>query len=170
MILLKTRFENQLSALGVYCFTILYSKDSSISCASCHSPYNAFAHVDHKLSHGIADRIGKRNAPALMNLAWQRTFMWDGAIHHLDMQALAPISHPDEMAEDIHHIVAKLRQKPLYPKLFYQAFGDTTISGERLLKAIAQFMLRITSANSKYDSVMRHERQFNPQEAKGYVL
>lgn len=39
------------------------------------------------------------NAPALMNLAWQKSFMWDGAINHLDMQALAPISHPDEKTE-----------------------------------------------------------------------
>src|SRR5687767_7737154 len=49
----------------------ILSLDSSTSCASCHSPYNSFAHVDHKLSHGIYDSIGTRNAPALFNLAWQ---------------------------------------------------------------------------------------------------
>lgn len=43
----------------------ILSKDSSI-CASCHSQYTAFAHVDHALSHGIDNRIGTRNAPALM--------------------------------------------------------------------------------------------------------
>ena len=63
----------------------LLSKDGSISCASCHSPYNAFAHTDHALSHGIGDRVGSRNAPALMNLAWQKSFMWDGAVAHLVM-------------------------------------------------------------------------------------
>lgn len=47
----------------------LLSADNSISCASCHSPFNAFAHTDHALSYGIIDRIGKRNAPALFNLA-----------------------------------------------------------------------------------------------------
>ncbi|MCX8524095.1 cytochrome-c peroxidase [Chryseobacterium formosus] len=45
------------------------SKDGTISCASCHTSYNAFAHTDHSLSHGIGDSIGKRNAPALFNLA-----------------------------------------------------------------------------------------------------
>ena len=68
------------------------SKNNSISCASCHSSYNAFAHTDHNLSHGINDIQGRRNAPALFNLAWQNSFMWDGAVHHLDMQPLAPIS------------------------------------------------------------------------------
>lgn len=66
----------------------ILSVDNTISCASCHSPYNAFAHTDHDLSHGIFDSIGNRNAPALFNLAWQESFMWDGAINHLDMQAL----------------------------------------------------------------------------------
>ena len=72
-------------------FDPILSKDLSISCASCHSPYNAFAHTDHDLSHGMNDSIGTRNAPALFNLAWQETFMWDGAINHLDMQSLAPL-------------------------------------------------------------------------------
>ncbi|MEO0404929.1 MAG: cytochrome-c peroxidase, partial [Bacteroidota bacterium] len=40
----------------------ILSKDGTISCASCHSPYNAFAHSDHDLSHGINDEIGTRNA------------------------------------------------------------------------------------------------------------
>ena len=46
----------------------ILSLDSTISCASCHSPYTAFTHVDHALSHGINDRIGKRNAPAVRTL------------------------------------------------------------------------------------------------------
>src|ERR1700741_2814667 len=30
------------------------SKDSSISCESCHLSFTAFSHPDHKLSHGIS--------------------------------------------------------------------------------------------------------------------
>ncbi|MCX6210688.1 MAG: cytochrome-c peroxidase, partial [Bacteroidetes bacterium] len=78
-------------ALGKILFNDpLLSKDNTISCSSCHLSYTAFAHTDHPLSHGIENRIGIRNAPALFNLAWNKTFMWDGAIHHLDVQALAP--------------------------------------------------------------------------------
>ena len=87
-----------------------FSSDNSISCASCHSPYNAFAHTDHALSHGIHDSIGTRNAPALFNLAWQKEMMWDGSIHHLDFQALAPIQHPGEMNETLENIIFKLKK------------------------------------------------------------
>lgn len=148
----------------------ILSRNNTISCASCHTSYNSFAHTDHALSHGIEDRIGTRNAPALLNLAWQPIFMWDGAINHLDMQSLAPISHPDEMDEKIEHVVAKLQRSNLYPALYYRAYGDSIITGEHTLKAIAQFMLTLVSANSKYDSVMRKETSFTTQEKNGYKL
>ncbi|MFK7809206.1 MAG: cytochrome-c peroxidase [Saprospiraceae bacterium] len=148
----------------------ILSKDSTISCASCHSPYNAFAHTDHDLSHGINDKIGTRNAPALFNLAWQKSFMWDGAINHLDMQSLAPISHPDEMGEDIKNVVIKLQRKKIYPLLFEKAFGDTLITGEYILKSLAQFQLTLVSANAKYDAVKNGETEFTAQEKNGYEL
>ncbi len=148
----------------------LLSRNNSISCASCHSQYTAFTHVDHALSHGIDDRIGTRNSPALMNLAWQSSFMWDGAINHLDMQALAPISHPDEMDESIENLVKKLQQSTIYPVLFGKAYPDAKITGERVLKSIAQFLLTLISANSKYDSVMRKQATFTSQENNGYNL
>ena len=146
------------------------SANDEISCASCHSPYNAFTHVDHTLSHGIYDSIGTRNAPALMNLAWQSSFMWDGAINHLDMQALAPISHKGEMASSILEVVGKLNRSTIYPRLFYEAYGDSIATGEHTLKAISQFMLTLISANSKYDQVLRKEASFSEQELKGYEI
>ena len=148
----------------------ILSKDSTISCASCHSPYSAFTHIDHNLSHGINDSIGTRNAPALMNLAWQPIFMWDGAINHLDMQALAPISNVDEMGSSLKEVVLKLKRSKRYPQLFYAAYGDSSISGALSLKAMAQFLASMVSANSKYDKVMRHESQFTAQEQKGFAL
>ncbi len=148
----------------------ILSRDSSISCASCHSPFSAFTHIDHNLSHGIEDRIGTRNSPALMNLAWQDKFMWDGAINHLDMQALAPIAHQDEMGSSIQEVVMKLNRSKHYRVLFEKAFGTNEITGEKTLKAIAQFMLTLVSANAKYDRVMQHKEQFTTQELSGYNL
>lgn len=151
-------------------FDPILSKDNTISCASCHSPYNAFAHTDHDLSHGINDQIGIRNAPALFNLAWQKSFMWDGAINHLDMQALAPISSETEMGESIENVTAKLQRSPFYPKLFFRAFGDSIVTGEHMLKAMSQFQLTLVSANSKYDKVQLKAATFTEQEANGYEI
>ncbi len=167
--------HNTLSAEKIRLGRVLFydpslSENNQVSCASCHSSFSAFAHTDHALSHGIHDSIGTRNAPALMNLAWQPVFMWDGAINHLDMQALAPITHKAEMGSSIQTVVNKLRAKRLYRRLFQEAFGDSLATGEYTLKALSQFMLSLTSAQSKYDRMKRGEEPFNEQEQKGYSL
>ncbi len=150
----------------------ILSKDNTISCASCHLSHTAFTHIDHPLSHGIEGRIGTRNSPALMNLAWSQGLMWDGAINHLDVQSLAPITHHDEMDETLDNVIAKLQNNKTYPRAFQQAFGDSIVTGEHLLKAISQFMLTLVSADSKYDKILRGEKDiaFNQWEAKGYEL
>ena len=150
----------------------ILSKDNTISCSSCHLSNTAFTHTDHDLSHGIQNRIGTRNAPTLINLAWNKSFMWDGGIHHLDMQALAPITNHDEMDETIENVVAKLQQNKKYRKLFYDAFNDSIVTGEHTLKSISQFLVTLVSADSKYDKVMRKEQgiSFTEQEQKGYEL
>lgn len=148
----------------------ILSRDNTISCASCHSQYNAFTHIDHALSHGIEDKIGTRNSPVLMNLAWHKSFMWDGAVNHLDMQSLFPITHPSEMDEKLENVVIKLQKSKIYPQLFYNSFGDSIVTGEHTLKAISQFMLTLVSANAKYDSVINKQTTFNEQEIKGYKI
>lgn len=164
-------WEVQISELGRTLFyDPLLSRDGSVSCASCHSPFNAFAHTDHALSHGIDDSVGERNAPALFNLAWKSQFMWDGAIELLDHQALTPLTHPNEMGDTLPHILGKLRRNKRYRNRFSKAFGDTAISTQRLLHALAQFQLSLISDKAKYDQVKRGASQFNQQEQNGYAL
>ena len=162
--------ENKILLGRVLFYDPVLSRNNIISCASCHSPFSAFTHVDHALSHGINDSIGTRNSPALMNLAWQSSFMWDGAINNLDMQALAPIAHPTEMGSSINAVVDKLNRSKFYHRLFYNAYGDSLATGERTLKAISQFMLTLVSANSKYDRVMLQKDTFTVKELNGYNL
>lgn len=148
----------------------ILSRDSTVSCASCHSPFNAFAHTDHPLSHGIDDQIGIRNAPPIFNLAWKKNLMWDGAINHLEVQALAPLENPIEMGEKLSNVLVKLNRSPRYSDLFEQAFGGSPITGEYFLKAMAQFQVSLVSATSRYDSVRSGHASFTEMEQKGYAL
>lgn len=148
----------------------ILSKDSTISCASCHLQATGFTHVDHSLSHGIDGKIGTRNSMTMMNLAWSKTFMWDGGVNHLDVQPLNPITSPVEMDETLANVVNKLQKSDKYKSLFFAAFGDENITGQRVLKALSQFELLLLTANSKYDKVMRKEDVFTEQEQNGYQL
>ena len=167
----KNPLNHGIIALGRKLFyDPILSLDNTISCASCHLSFTAFTHVDHALSHGIGDSIGTRNSPVLINLAWSKHFMWDGAVNHIDVQAIAPITHPAEMVEDLENVIRKLNKDKLYPKLFKEAFGSETISSKHLLKSLAQFQLTLISADSKYDKVKRKEEHYSKQEKLGYKL
>jgi cytochrome c peroxidase len=146
------------------------SKDGNFSCASCHQQFAAFATFDHDFSHGFNDQFTTRNAPALQNLAWVPLYHFDGGINHIEVQALSPLTAPNEMAEEIDSILSKLRNDKAYKKLFKNAFGNDTINSQKMLRAIAQFVGTLVSANSKYDRVMRKEESFNPSEQHGYEV
>lgn len=148
----------------------ILSKDSTISCNSCHSQYNAFAHSDHALSHGIADRIGTRNAPALINLAWSESFMWDGASFSLEAQVLTPLTAHHEMDNSLDTILNRLNNHPKYSYLVQQAFGESPIQTKHIVKAIASYESTLISRNSRYDSMRMHLVEFTEQEKKGYAL
>jgi cytochrome c peroxidase len=145
-------------------------KDGNFPCASCHQQFTAFATYDHNLSHGYDNSFTTRNAPALQNLAWQKAFMWDGGINHLDAQPLAPITAPNEMAETVENIIKKLSAAAEYRAMFKAAFGSPQITTQRIMQALNQFEVMLVSSNSKYDKVMRGEAQFNLPESLGYAI
>jgi len=148
------------------------SRDSSISCASCHAPAMAFAHADHRVSHGMAGRTGTRNAPGLFNLAWNTSFHWDGGVNHLETQAVNPLTQPHEMDAALPQLLARLNASAAYRGRFYRAFADSAVTTPRLLKALAQFTASLESFNSKYDKYVRHEPggDFSDQELHGLTL
>jgi cytochrome c peroxidase len=153
-------------------FDPLLSKDSTTSCASCHLLYTNFTHVDHALSHGILGKKGIRNTLSIINTAWSKNFMWDGGINNIEVQPLAPIENPVEMDSNLQSIITKLNRSKNYREKFKAAFGSDEITGQFVLKALAQYMVSIQSYNSKYDKVMRKEPgvAFNEYEAKGLKL
>jgi cytochrome c peroxidase len=146
------------------------SKDSTISCASCHQQFGAFATYDHNLSHGYNNTLTTRNAPALQNLAWQKEFMWDGGIAHLDLQPLAPLTATNEMGETLENVIKKLNRDTAYKRMFKAAFGVPVINTQKMTMALSQFVLMLVSSNSKYDKVMRGEAAFILPEKLGYEI
>ncbi len=148
----------------------ILSSNNKISCSNCHIQTAAFSHRDHSVSHGIFDRLGTRNAPALMNLAWASSFMWDGGVADLDLQPVAPITSHVEMGDTLDRVLEKLRNTRPYPDLFRQAFGSDEINSSRFLKALSQFMLLCVSDQSRYDSVQRNQTVFTADEQAGYRL
>ncbi|MBL7919569.1 MAG: cytochrome-c peroxidase [Bacteroidia bacterium] len=148
----------------------ILSKDNSVNCGTCHQRIAAFAHIDHKLSHGIYAKIGTRNVPALQNLIWKDAYMWDGGVNNLEVQPINPITSPIEMDETLENVITKIKRDTTYVKLFKKAYKDTLINSERILKSLAQFTGLMISANSRYDKFMRKQDTFSIAEKNGLAL
>lgn len=146
------------------------SKDGQVSCASCHQQFAAFSNYDHDFSHGVNNSFTTRNAPSLVNLAWMNKLHWDGAINHIEVQPLAPLTAANEMGEILDSVLLKIKKDTSYQRMFKAAFGDANITSQRMLKALAQFTGSLVSSNSKYDKVLRGEAKFTDYELRGYMI
>lgn len=76
------------------------------------------------------------------------------------------------MDNDLISVVEYLNSSKEYRASFYNAFGDSVVNSKKLLKALAQFTLSLTSFESKFDSIYRKEPgvEFSLKEQKGYQL
>ena len=135
----------------------ILSRDSTMSCASCHNQQLSFADGSN-LSIGIRGLPGTRSSMPLINLAFNvKGFFWDGRAATLEEQALLPIEDHLEMDDTWENVAAKLRRHPTYPAYFRQAFGierKSEITPELAVKAIAQFERTLVSFNSRFDRIV----------------
>ncbi len=163
---------NERFALGRKLFyDKILSRDNTISCGSCHQQAGAFSHIDHRVSHGIDNQNGIRNAPPIFNLAWHTNFFWDGGVNHLELQPIGPIQNPIEMDETLAHVIQKLNASVQYRGLFQQAYGSDSITSQMMLRAIAQFMAVMVSSGSRYDDYAKgNEQALSASEKRGLNL
>lgn len=165
--------DNQATAERVFLgkalfFDPILSRDSSLSCASCHKQEFAFADFQ-RTSPGIENRPGTRNVPGLFNLAYQDRFLREGSIPTLEMQVLVPIQEHNEFDFNIVDIAEKLKLIPYYDSLANLAYGrepDPYV----ITRSISAFERTLISADSKYDRVKQGLAKFNSAEEWGFSL
>ncbi len=146
------------------------SLDGNFPCASCHQQIAAFGTFEHDRSHGYNGSHTLRNAPVLFNLAWQKSFHWDGEFKSLFDEAAQPINGHIEMAESFNGVINKLSKDAAYRKEFKNVFRSEFIRPEFILKALAQFTGNMVSANSKYDRYKKGQVSYSVQELNGYQI
>jgi len=166
--------NNPTTKQGVYLGRMLFyeprlSANNTISCANCHKQEMAFSD-SRPLSVGVDGVKTTRNSMSLANLLWTRKFFWDGRSASLEEQAAVPLTNPHEMGQSLSASAQKLQAEPQYPALFKAVYGDEIITGDRIVKAIAQFERTLISANSRYDQYLRNAYKPTADELKGMEL
>lgn len=158
-------------ALGkVLFFDKRLSRDATISCASCHDPAKGWTDQS-PVSTGIKGQKGTRSAPTVLNAAYMESQFWDGRAPSLEEQAKGPIENPLEMGFTHREAVARLSAIQGYKPLFKAAFGDESVSIDRIAMAIAAFERTVLTGNSPYDRWKAGDAKAMSQAAQaGYAL
>lgn len=146
----------------------ILSKDSSISCASCHLPDYGFSDTV-AFSMGIYGRPTTRNTPPVLNMKNRPYFFWDGRAASLEQQSLMPISHPDEMGLPVKEAVSRLNKNKTYRDLFLKTFG-TVPTATNLAAAFAAFEKTLETDSSRFDLSFDDSTLMTEQEERGRKL
>jgi cytochrome c peroxidase len=157
------------AALGKKLFSEkILSKDSSVSCASCHKPAYAFADTA-AFSIGVSGRFTKRNTPSVLNMKNRPYFFWDGRAASLEEQSLMPIQNPDEMGLPITEAVNRLNQSAVYKNLFYKVFKQNP-NAKNLAAAFSAYEKTLETVDSKFDDWSNNFKKLTAQEERGRQL
>lgn len=123
--------------------------DGALSCASCHIPGLAFSD-SLPTSFGSDGALGFRNAPALVNMAWQPRFHREGGIATLEAQVLAPVQDPLEFNRDVVEAVEQLAGDEQYQAWAEEGFGRP-FDAYVMTRSLAAFQRTLISGSSPYD-------------------
>jgi cytochrome c peroxidase len=146
------------------------SKDTTISCATCHDPTKGWSD-DGPTSKGINEQFGGRRSPPVSNSAYNPLQFWDGRAPSLEEQAKGPIQNPIEMGNTHEVMINTLVNLSGYVESFKKVFGDIPITVDLVADAIATFERTVVTTDSPFDRFIKgDENSLTKQEKKGLEI
>ncbi|MCP3937403.1 MAG: hypothetical protein GY708_18780 [Actinomycetia bacterium] len=154
------------------------SANGTVSCASCHVQEFGFSDPL-VLSLGFDGGTTRRNSMGLANAAYfeDGTFFWDERAATLEDQVLGPFQDPVEMGLTLAQLESIVDEQAYYDELFVDAFGDSSVTSDRISLALSQFVRSIVTTGSRYDDgraqvtdPLRSFPNFDAQENQGKAL
>jgi cytochrome c peroxidase len=130
----------------------ILSRDSTVSCATCHHQDKAFTDGLEK-SRGIRNRLVGRNSPTLTNVGNRTILLLDGVNPSLESQVGVPIQEHSEFDFNILLIVDRLNKSEQYVDWAKKGYG-TEVNEFVVKNAIASFERTLISDNSDYDKFL----------------
>src|SRR5262249_10888968 len=83
---------------------------------------------------------------------------------------LSSLSNPTVPLSDQTKFKNQNSKIPDYPSLFATAFDSPEITSEKLTLALEDFLLTLTSFDSKFDRTLRVEEKLSTEEQRGFEL
>ena len=147
------------------------SANGTMSCGMCHVPEQAFSHNGTATAVGLNGKSLRRNAPSLLNVAFQERLFHDGRESILEKQVLAPLLAADEMGnQTVQEVLDRVAALADYAQSFERAFAGPP-SVDTLARAIAGYERTLISGGSRFDR-WRYagEPALDAREQRGFSL
>jgi cytochrome c peroxidase len=135
-----------------------------VACATCHNPKEGFTERRQQ-PVGAA-----RNAPSLINCAYNHSQFWDGRVQELEQVVQRDLSDEEPLPEPVpperapayrhafNRVVHRLDKDDAYRSRFMKVFG-TPPTQDNLAKALATYLRTILAGNSLYDQARKAASQ-----------
>lgn len=138
-----------LAALGKQLFADrLLSRDSSISCASCHVPAVAFADTL-PIADGIGADASRRNSPSLLNVDIHPHFGWDGRATTLREHLEHAFTERGDMGITVEQAAARLGRLADRRRAFADA--GRVPDGAAVVDALVAYQMTLKEGDSRFD-------------------
>ncbi len=158
----------------------ILASDSQVACSTCHSE-------DWGMGDGLPLSVGvdgtgavgpgrtgpnstTRNAMTLWNAAFRTELFYDGRAATLELQALQPMKHANEMDQRAADGATRIAKVDGYRTLFAAAFPEVSepITGENVTRALAAFERTFITNHAPYDQYVAGDAgAMSPEEKRG---
>lgn len=163
-------YQNPLVALGQRLFfDTRLSGTGGKACASCHRPEYGYTEP-RWVSVSDNGKLGRRNAPTILDVAFLPKLMWDGRFQSLEQQAFGPFAS-GEMGIPIDEAARRVNGDPQYASLFHAALGSFA-TPHGMAQALAAFQRTIVTPPGRIDRFLsgRDPGALSPIERDGYAI
>ena len=169
-----SKLTNSIIKLGEKLFfDKLLSRDRTVSCATCHVPEQGFTQNDRPKSVGVDGKIGRRNTPTLLNIAFADSLFVDGRASSLEEQAWQPILAEDEMGNSsVSEVLDRISTDKKYQSMFKNSFGEKSVNKDNVAIALSAYQRALVSGGSPYDKwyYESEAEAMGPSAQRGYQL
>jgi cytochrome c peroxidase len=173
---IKIPADNKLSSYKIELGRMLFyekllSRDSTVSCSTCHRQSEAFASKGNAVNPSVGGQTNFRNVPPVFNIGYYDYYFWDGRSQSLEQMFHEDLTALTIFNNDTNELVGRLSSMPEYVRLFKLSFADSAITPYRIAMAISSFVRTITSGNSRYDLYVRGDSTaLSVEEKRGMKL
>lgn len=148
----------------------VFSKDNSLSCASCHALPKAGC--DNLPTYiGLHKKPGLLNTPTVLNASLNFRQFWDGRVKSLENVIDDHIENETVFANNWPKIEASVKSSTEYTGLFKTLYSSSNANADMIKNALVNYLNVLYTPDSPFDKFLQGDKSALSSEAqKGYEL